>query len=352
MLCPKCSRENPDRNKFCNGCGETLEMPFVPPVQKFAPPVQAFVPPPPPLEKPRYEISSPEILEPEPKKVPTKLWILGGILAAAMLGLIGAAGWFLNVSNQTNQTKNVNNPANQSASKPTDTKTSPSGSFEGMAFVPGGEFMMGRDDGKSEAEKPSRKVTVDPFHMDIYEITNEQYAKFIKAAGNKPPTEWKGGNYPSSQANFPVVGVNWEDANAYAAWARKRLPTEEEWEFAARGTSNYLYPWGNGWQAGNANAEGASQTFMEVGKSKGASPFGIYDMSGNAWEWTASDFKAYPSGSLPAAFAGKTNLKTIRGGSFEATRDFATATYRIGWAATGADSYSRTGFRCVKDVER
>lgn len=281
--------------------------------------------------------------------------MLGVIVVFAMIGLIGTVNWLLSgkpETNQTNQSNKANNSAGEASAKLSDAKNPSPRSYEGMAFVPGGEFTMGRDDGKSEAEKPAHKVTVNPFHMDIYETTNEQYAKFIKATGNKPPTEWINGIYPSSQEKFPVVGVNWEDANAYAKWAEKRLPTEEEWEFSARGLSNYLYPWGNSWQAGNANAEGVSQTFMEVGKSKGASPFGIYDMSGNAWEWTAGDFKAYPNGKLPAAFAGKTNLKTIRGGSFEATRDFATATYRIGWAATGADSYSRTGFRCAKDAER
>ena len=87
----------------------------------------------------------------------------------------------------------------------------------------------------------------------------------------------------------------------------------------------------------------------EVGKFEGVSPFGIYDLVGNAWEWTASDFTAYPNGKLPDAFTGKSNLKTIRGGSFEATKDFATTTYRIGWAATGAVNYDRTGFRCVKN---
>jgi eukaryotic-like serine/threonine-protein kinase len=221
----------------------------------------------------------------------------------------------------------------------------------GMAYIPGGEFTMGRDDGKSEAEKPAHQVSVKPFFMDLTEVTNEQYAEFIKAANYRPPTEWKNCAFPNGQAKFPVVGVDWEDAAAFCKNAGKRLPTEEEWEFAARGKGNFLYPWGNQWQPGLANAGGAGKTFSEVGKFRGKSPFGLYDMTGNAWEWTASDFKEYPNGKLPEAFAGKNNLKTIRGGSFEATKDFATSTYRIGWAATGADNYSRTGFRCVKDVE-
>ena len=212
--------------------------------------------------------------------------------------------------------------------------------------------MMGRDDGKSEAEKPARKVSVQPFFMDVYETTNEQYAEFIKATNHKPPNEWQNGNYPTGQAKFPVVGADWNDANDFAKWAGKRLPTEEEWEFAARGTSNLLYPWSNNWKPGNANANGASKFFSEVGKFKGASPFGIYDMVGNAWEWTSSDFTAYPNGKVPKDFAGKINLKTIRGGSFETTKEYSTTTYRIGWAAIDAENYSQTGFRCVNNIEK
>jgi serine/threonine protein kinase len=221
--------------------------------------------------------------------------------------------------------------------------------FVGMVYISGGEFTMGTDNGKSEAEKPAHKVSVKPFYMSIYETTNKQYAEFVKATNHKSPTEWKNGTYPKGQENFPVVGVNWEDANAFAEWSKKRLPTEEEWEFAARGFNNFSYPWGNEWKSNSANVE--SKSFVEIGKYKETSPFGIYDMTGNAWEWTASEFKAYPNGKLPDTFAGKRNLKTIRGGSYQSTREFATTSYRIGWLATGSDSYCCTGIRLVKDIE-
>ncbi len=267
------------------------------------------------------------------------LGIFGGLIGLALLVFVI---WQFT----GNKPAEVSNSANTNISNAdkAETPIAP----DGMVYVSGGEFTMGRDDGKSEAEKPAHKVSVAPFFMDKFEVTNEDYLKFVKVTNHKPPTDWKNGTFIDGQAKFPVVGVDWDDANDYAKWAKKRLPTEAEWEFAARGTENFIYPWGNEWK--NADANVGTQSFAEAGKYKGASPFGIYDMSGNAWEWTADDFKAYPNGKLPDAFAGKTNLKTIRGGSFEATKDFATTTYRIGWAANGAVNYARTGFRCVQDI--
>ncbi len=269
------------------------------------------------------------------------LMAVGGVLLSVLL----AGGLFWAMSGSSPTAANTAKSNSGSTSAHISSKTNIPSAPMGMTYVAGGEFMMGRDDGKLDAEKPAHKVSVEPFLMDIYETTNERYLEFVKATNHKPPTEWKNGTYPNGQAKFPVVGVNWTDANDFAKWAGKRLPTEEEWEFAARGTDNFVYPWGNDWKEGNANV--GSQAFTEVGKFKGASPFGIYDLVGNAFEWTASDFKAYPGGKTIEG----ANLKTIRGGSFEATKEFATTTYRLGWAATGAATYSRTGFRCVQDVK-
>lgn len=224
-----------------------------------------------------------------------------------------------------------------------------------MVFVPGGEFTMGRDAAqipddvrKHLDEMPAHKVAVGSFYIDIYEVTNEEYGKFVKETGHKVPPQWMN-TYPKGEAKFPVVGVDWDDARAYAEWKQKRLPTEEEWEFAARGKDGFLYPWGNIWESENANIK--KDGVKSVGSFPGKSPFGIYDMIGNAWEWTASDFKAYPNGRLLDA-DGKENLKTIRGNSFGGTKEFATATYRTGQPATGAEAYySRTGFRCAKDAK-
>ncbi len=251
--------------------------------------------------------------------------IFGGLIGVSLIGFL-----ILNFSGGENKPAAVSNTAKTNSN--TDIKPEIPTAPDGMAYVPGGEFMMGRDDGKSEAEKPAHKVSVQPFYMDIYEVTIEQY--------ENPKAKGKG---------LPKVGVNWQQADSFCRDNGKRLPTEAEWEYAAGGANGWIYPWGGEWIQQNANVGG--KDFSEVGKFRGASPFGIYDMSGNAWEWTADDFKAYPNGKLPEAFAGRINLKTIRGGSFEATKDFATITYRIGWAATGAVNYDRTGFRCVQDYD-
>ena len=216
----------------------------------------------------------------------------------------------------------------------------------GMVYVPGGTFTMGRDDGGKD-EKPVHEVPVAPFYLDRYEVTNAEYLEFVNAKGHKAPLNWRNSTFRPGEEKFPVVGVSWNDAKAYAEWKGKRLPTEDEWEFAARGEDDRLYPWGNSWDAKNANVQ--STALKQVGSFPCNSPFEICDLIGNAWEWTASDFKAYPNGSLSPVYIGKTNLKTLRGGNFMTEIGYATATHRVGLAATGAD-YTRIGFRCVKEI--
>jgi formylglycine-generating enzyme required for sulfatase activity len=218
-----------------------------------------------------------------------------------------------------------------------------------MAYVPGGEFIMGADDG-DEYERPAHKVAVKPFYIDMYEVTCEEYEKFIKATGYSPPSKWNNGRYPKGAAHQPVTGVDWDDAVAYAKWAGKRLPTEEEWEFAARSKDGRRYPWGNEWKPMAANADADSRGHVvDVGAyPSGKSPFGAFDMVGNAWEWTASNLTAYPGGQIRERPNG--DLKIIRGGSYQSKRKSATTTYRWGYAARNADDYNNTGIRCVKDT--
>jgi formylglycine-generating enzyme required for sulfatase activity len=217
-----------------------------------------------------------------------------------------------------------------------------------MVYVSGGTFMMGRDNG-DDAERPPHQAPVKPFYIDIYEVTNADYEKFVKATNHRPPAAWKNGSFPDGAGSKPVTGVTWDDANDFARWAGKRLPTEEEWEFSARGTDGRLYPWSSDWQQGSANANGAEQAVADVGAYKGRAPFGTYDMVGNAWEWTASNFRAYPGRGLPSSQP-TGELKVIRGGCYESTKDYATTTYRAGWPARGAPTYEQTGFRCAKDI--
>src|SRR5262245_37287242 len=164
----------------------------------------------------------------------------------------------------------------------------------GMVYVSGGEFRLGRDgDDVKESEKPAHPVTVAPFFIDLTEVTNEQYQKFVDAKGYTPPPVWQGNHFPVDANKVPVTDVTWEDVKAYAEWLGdgKRLPTEEEWEFAARGTDGRIYPWGPEWAPNLSNSksdDNEKQRLIEVGLfPKGASPFGLLDMSGNAWEWTA-----------------------------------------------------------------
>ncbi len=217
----------------------------------------------------------------------------------------------------------------------------------GMTYVEGGDFMMGRDEkaGGNELERPAHKATVKPFFIDQHEVTNEDYAEFVKATGHHRPSNWENDNYLPDAARKPVTGVTWDDATAYAKWIGKRLPTEEEWEFAARGKDGRLYPWGTAWQNGFANIHTGG--LVEVGHFHGLSPYGAVDMVGNAWEWTASPVTRYADGTLlkPAA-----DWKIMRGGSYIDSPREATTTYRAGYPARDSSDYTKIGFRCVSDL--
>ncbi|HEY7546889.1 MAG TPA: SUMF1/EgtB/PvdO family nonheme iron enzyme [Blastocatellia bacterium] len=272
---------------------------------------------------------------------------------AAVLIAIGAAIFLMLRARTGENQKQDNENQTQSAAeqketpKPND-QVVPATPPPGMGYVSGGEFFMGSDAG-SEAERPQHRVEVKPFFIDLYEVTCRDYQEFIQATSHPAPSTWPGGQYPSGSGRKPVTGISWDDAAAYAAWAGKRLPTEEEWEFAARGTTGFRYVWGNEWRPRLANADSSAHGHggtAHVGEHTGASPFGAFDMIGNAWEWTSSDFAAYP-GRLAQVESG---LKVIRGGSWANNRNEATTTFRRGYAPRGAADYSQIGFRCVKDA--
>ena len=173
-----------------------------------------------------------------------------------------------------------------------------------MVLIPAGDFLMGSTDESSihYDEMPGHKVFLDDFWIDCYEVTNRMYKQFIDETGHRAPQvnaawaqpyNWQGNTYPPGKADFPVVLVSWEDAVAYATWADKRLPTEAEWEKAARGgLVKKRYPWGDGITKHDAN-HFTSITVENQLKPAGTFPpnaFGIYDMAGNVWEWCADRY--------------------------------------------------------------
>ena len=227
-----------------------------------------------------------------------------------------------------------------------------------MVYVPGAEFQMGYDP-NTPSQTGLVTTTLEPFFLDIYEVTCEQYKRFLDSNPNQvEPPDWKNRNYPTGWARKPVTGVNWDQASAFAVWSGKRLPTEEEWEYAARGTDGRLYPWGNIWKTGHANTGKPEAGYLdgargmaEVGSHKGISPFGAYDMIGNAWEWTNSVFKDSAADRAQSVSQSSQDLKVIRGGSWASRNDQATALFRRGYGARGEErGYSYTGFRLVQDI--
>lgn len=278
-------------------------------------------------------------------------WLIPGGVALCLL-LAGTVVLFKLSGTGSNSAAVTGETATPAAvgtvTKPNSRTQPPAPAPEGMVLVSGGSFEMGRNDG-DEYERPAHAVSVRPFYIDVHEVTCAQYAKFVAAEKHAPPPTWPGGVYDPANALLPVTGVSWDDAQAYARWAGGRLPTEEEWEFAARGTDGRLYPWGDAWRPNSANAAQTSAGRMvPVGSySTGASPSGALDMVGNAWEWTASSLKAYPGGSLPQS--PEDDLRVIRGNYWNGKATQATTTFRRGYPARGED-YKNTGFRCARDV--
>ena len=200
-----------------------------------------------------------------------------------------------------------------------------------MVYVPPGEFILGTSDAEIDAwlkehpsdkrewltdEQPQRRIHLDGFWIDRYEVTVGQYRKFCQATGRKMPNvpawDWRD--------DRPMVLVTWTDAAAYAKWAGKRLPTEAEWEKAARGTDGRIYPWGNTWDGGRCANRSNSKSTKPVGSyPSGASPYGVLDMAGNAQEWCADWYDSHYYGSAPSSNPkgpGAGNARVLRGGSW------------------------------------
>jgi formylglycine-generating enzyme required for sulfatase activity len=145
-----------------------------------------------------------------------------------------------------------------------------------MVLVPAGEFLFGPD---------LEKIVVEDFYMDRCPVTNAEYQRFVEETGHEHPAHWRRGTWPEGRHNHPVVQVTWQSAAAYAAWAGKRLPTEIEWEKAARGRDGRLWPWGNAFDPNKCNTSSSGTTPVGAYSPRGDSPYGGADMAGNVWEW-------------------------------------------------------------------
>jgi formylglycine-generating enzyme required for sulfatase activity len=231
-----------------------------------------------------------------------------------------------------------------------------------MVLVPAGEFTMGSAVGAAH-EQPEHKVFLDAYYMDMYEVTVGQYAKFLKATGMNPPPMWTTMDQPHHQSR-PVVNVDWTDANKYCEWAGKRLPSEAEWEKAARGTDGRIYPWGNDPPDSRKANYGKDKwnnhaALLPVGQLKdGKSPYGIHDLAGNVWEWVNDwydpDYYATSPSSNPKGPEGG-KYKVLRGGSWDfAPENLQSARRDLNVpSSTDYDSPAyrnfNSGFRCAKN---
>lgn len=276
----------------------------------------------------------------------------------------------------------------------------------GMVYVPAGPFIMGtlhpaqlRDivgnlDGD---EQPVRSVLLDGFYIDQYEVTNDEFARFVERTGHVTGAETKGtgqvwgadgwfsqdgadwrhpkgpGDDIEGRGRHPVVQVTWDDANAFCAWENKRLPTEAEWEKAGRGVDARDYPWGSTFDATKVNfcdaecvqlprhrdpsaSDGYAGTAPVGSFPGGVSPYGLYDMVGNVWEWVhdwydADYYKHAPNVNPPgpdhSSGIGASEHRVVRGGSWTSQKDFTRVTSRSYDPPTW--SYFGVGFRCASD---
>jgi len=228
-------------------------------------------------------------------------------------------------------------------------------SLPGMVFIPAGPFAMGSDEFRREG--PVRTVELGDYYMDRFPVTNGKFLEFVQATGHPEPADWVGGLPAAGSEDHPVM-VSWLDADTYAGWAGKRLPTEAEWEKAARGTDGRRYPWGDTFEASRAltwetsGADGRRSEPVDA-RPSGASPYGCEQMVGLAEEWCEDWYDAYEGSDYESHGYGE-KFKVLRGGAWIFTHTHARCAYRCfeipdrpreEMVVLGAPS-----FRCVADV--
>ena len=236
-----------------------------------------------------------------------------------------------------------------------------------MVRIPAGVFLMGSDHGP-EDERPQHKVNLAEFLIDRNQVTNHQFAQFLNAVG---PAGTRGEKYydvddndarihrrdghwvaDDGHADRPVVEASWFGASAYCAWLGKRLPTEAQWEKAARGTDGRKYPWGHERpDRSRAHFNAGWNDFRDVGGfPKGASPYGVLDMAGNGWEWVSSAYWPYPYNSNDGREdLTREQVRGTRGGGHDSNADELTTTHRGRQVSRNFRSgHHNIGFRCAR----
>jgi formylglycine-generating enzyme required for sulfatase activity/curli biogenesis system outer membrane secretion channel CsgG len=216
-----------------------------------------------------------------------------------------------------------------------------------QVLIPGGVFVMGSNDPLYGGSEPERTVRVKSFLIDTHEVTNDQYYEFVQRTGHRIPVGWTDGRYPDGQADFPVVGVTWEDAKLYCQYAGKRLLMEVEWERAIRGEKGRKYPWnGTGFAPSfSVTRESGSETPVSVYQNnRDVTPEGVYHLSGNVREYVADFYRPYATGSSDAGGV----ERVVRGGSW-AFSAFEAAGYHRGKSRPNL-AWPDTGIRCGKTL--
>ena len=219
----------------------------------------------------------------------------------------------------------------------------------GMALVGDGAFIMGTNGMPVEARPPLR-VSLNAYFIDLTEVSNRDYQEFVTKRGHRAPVGWINNQFPAGAGDLPVVGVNWDDARDFCRFVGKRLPTESEWEKAARGTGGQTYPWGGAaFSAANAvtresGKKGPESVFQTA---KDVSPYGLKHMAGNVREWVDDVFQAYPGGTAANAAFGKERV--LRGSSWAQSAQMATTFYR--GSSQRNLAWPDVGFRCASSVK-
>jgi len=241
-----------------------------------------------------------------------------------------------------------------------------------MVLIPAGDYWMGRvhsfplyEWGMMQRarldDKPAHKIFIDAFEIDKFEVSNQAYKRFIDETKRKPPWHWKAGKFADSEARIPVTNVTWDDAAAYCAWAGKRLPTEAEWEKAARGgLDRQLFSWGNSGITLKGDLAKTTKTGKNahVGIASGPAPvgsypsngYGVFDMAGNVWEWTNDWYlRDYYSISPDRNPAGPTagRYKVVRGGGWSDPEEETVLVHYRNYTAPYQVSFT-IGFRCAR----